>query len=184
MTRKIVCITGMPGAGKSTVAALAKTMGFEVINMGDVVREETRKQNLELSDANLGNVMLALRKKYGQAAVAELCADKIKNSKSSLFVIDGIRSTYEIDVFRKLGTVIILSIQASPSARFTFLTSRKRKDAPIDEKSFGERDGRELKVGVGDAIALADFVIVNNGITIEEFKKRAENFLSRVKVEK
>jgi len=174
----------MPGAGKSTVASVAQSMGFEIINMGDAVREEARRQNLELSDANLGNLMLSLRKKYGQAAVAELCADKIRNSKSGYFVIDGIRSTYEIDVFKKLGNVIVLSIQASPSARFSFLSSRKRKDAPMNEKSFEERDSRELKVGIGEAIALADFVIVNNGITVEELKKKAEDFLNRVKVEK
>jgi len=93
----------MPGAGKSTVASVAQSMGFEIINMGDAVREEARRQNLELSDANLGNLMLSLRKKYGQAAVAELCADKIRNSKSGYFVIDGIRSTYEIDELTTLG---------------------------------------------------------------------------------
>ena len=182
--RKIVCITGMPGAGKSTVAGVAELTGFEMINMGNAVREEARRQNFELSDANLGKIMLALRKKYGQSAVAELCADKIRNSNSSYFVIDGIRSTHEIDVFRKLGTVILISIQASPSTRFTFLTSRKRKDAPMDEKSFDERDVRELRVGIGEAIALADFVIANNGISVEELKRKAENFLNRVKVEK
>ena len=181
---KIVCITGMPGAGKSTVANIAQSMGFEIINMGDAVREEVERQNLELSDVNLGNMMVALRKKYGQSAVAELCADKIRNSSSSYFVIDGIRSTHEIDVFRTLGNVVVLSIQASPSTRFSFLTSRKRKDAPMDEKLFDERDSRELKVGIGEAIALADFVIVNNGITVEKLKKKAEDFLNRAKVEK
>ena len=174
----------MPGAGKSTVAGVAELIGFEMINMGNAVREEARRQNFELSDANLGKIMLALRKKYGQSAVAELCADKIRNSNSSYFVIDGIRSTREIDVFRRLGTVILISIQASPSTRFTFLTSRKRKDVPIDEKSFDERDVRELRVGIGEAIALADFVIANNGISVEDLKREAENFLNRVKVEK
>jgi dephospho-CoA kinase len=171
----------MPGAGKSTVANIAQSMSFEMINMGDAVREEARRQKLDPSDANLGKIMLALRKKYGQAAVAELCAEKIKNSKSSYFVIDGIRSTHEIDIFKKLGNVILVSIQASPSTRLSFLTSRKRKDAPMNDKSFEERDSRELKVGIGEAIALADFVIVNNGITINELKKKAEDFLNHVK---
>jgi len=174
----------MPGAGKSTVASIAQSISFEMINMGDAVREEARRRNLQPSDANLGKIMLSLRRKYGKSAVAELCAEKIKNSKSSYFVVDGIRSTYEIDAFRKLGNVILLSIQASPATRFSFLTSRKRKDAPLDEKSFDSRDSRELKVGIGEAIALADFVIVNNGVTIDELKRKAEDFLRRVKEEK
>ena len=38
--RLIVCLTGMPGAGKSTVAIVLKEKGFSVIIMGDIVREE------------------------------------------------------------------------------------------------------------------------------------------------
>ncbi len=174
----------MPGAGKSTFAEVAKDMGFEVINMGDAVREETLRQNLELTDANLGSVMLAIRKKYGESAVAQLCIENIERSNSNLFVIDGLRSVQEIDAFKKVGNIKVLSIQASPGTRYKFLTSRRRKDAPIDERTFTERDARELKVGIGGAIALADHVIVNNGITIDEFKKRSLEFLRRVKEER
>lgn len=171
----------MPGAGKSTFAEVAKGMGFEVINMGDMVREETRRQNLELTDANLGNVMLIIRKKYGAAAVAQLCIEKIERSSSNLFVIDGLRSIQEIDAFKKVGNVKVLSIQASPGTRYKFLASRRRKDAPLDERTFTERDARELTVGIGGAIALADHIMVNNGITIDEFKKRASEFLRHAK---
>ena len=38
----IVCLTGMPGAGKSTVADSLKKKGFLVITIGDIVREEAR----------------------------------------------------------------------------------------------------------------------------------------------
>ena len=38
--RFFVCLTGMPGAGKSSVADSLKERGFYVISMGDVVREE------------------------------------------------------------------------------------------------------------------------------------------------
>ena len=174
----------MPGAGKSTFAKVAKDMGFEVIHMGDAVREETRHQKLELTDANLGIVMLAIRKKYGKAAVAELCIEKIKRSSSNLFVIDGLRSIPEIEAFKKVGNVTVLSIHASRGTRYKFLALRKRKDAPADERTFTERDVRELKVGIGGAIALADQVIGNNSITIDEFKKRASEFLRQVKEER
>lgn len=173
----------MPGAGKSTFAAVARPSGFKVINMGDTVREETRRQNLDITDANLGVVMISLREKYGEAAVAELCADKIKASKSRFFVIDGVRSVHEIEVFRRLGAVKVVSIQASPSTRYGFLTSRKRKDAPLNDQSFMARDARELKVGIREAIDLADHVIVNNNISVEEFREKAEDFLRRVKEE-
>ena len=44
----------MPGAGKSTVATILQQNGFSIITMGDVVREEAKRRNLELTDSNLG----------------------------------------------------------------------------------------------------------------------------------
>ncbi|MGI0004620.1 MAG: AAA family ATPase, partial [Candidatus Nitrosotenuis sp.] len=37
MPKLIVCLTGMPGAGKSTIAAGLEKKGFVSINMGDAV---------------------------------------------------------------------------------------------------------------------------------------------------
>jgi len=82
----------MPGAGKSTIANGLKSKNFNIINMGDAVRDEAKKRNLEPSGENLGKLMLELRKNNGPGAVAELIEDKIKNSESDVIVIDGIRS--------------------------------------------------------------------------------------------
>ena len=54
--RLIVCLTGMPGAGKSSVASFLKEKGFVVMTMGDVVREEAKRQGLEPTDINLGKM--------------------------------------------------------------------------------------------------------------------------------
>ncbi len=40
----IVCVTGMPGCGKEEVARIAERMGFSVVRMGDVVREEAARR--------------------------------------------------------------------------------------------------------------------------------------------
>ena len=53
----------MPGSGKSTVADSLKKKGFAVIAMGDLVRDEVKRKNLEPTDMNLGNLMLKLRKR-------------------------------------------------------------------------------------------------------------------------
>jgi len=37
----------MPGAGKSTIADGLKLKGYENVNMGNAVREEAKKRNLE-----------------------------------------------------------------------------------------------------------------------------------------
>jgi dephospho-CoA kinase len=47
------------------------------------------------------------------------------------------------------------------------LRTRGRSDDPSNWEEFEERDLRELKVGLGEVIALADEMIVNEG-TIDE----------------
>jgi len=173
LSKLIVCLTGMPGAGKSTIANGLKSKGYEIINMGDAVREEAKKRNIEPSGQNLGKIMLELREKNGPGAVAELIQNKIKNSSSNVIVIDGIRSNEEIQVLRKFGTVKLLSVHASTDTRYSFLIERGRSDDPQTRDNFDERDVREIKVGISTPIALADESISNNDLSIDELIEHA-----------
>ena len=163
----------MPGAGKSTIAQGLKSKNFTIINMGDAVREEAKKRNLEPTGENLGKLMLELRKNNGPGAVAELILNQIKNSESNVIIIDGIRSNEEIQVLKKNGTVKLLSIHASTDTRFDFLSNRGRSDDPKSRNNFDERDNREIGVGISTPIALADESISNNNLTIDELIETA-----------
>jgi dephospho-CoA kinase len=169
----------MPGAGKSTIAEGLKSKGYEIINMGNAVRNEAKKRKLEPTGSNLGKLMLELREKKGPGAVAELVIPQIENSSSEVIIIDGIRSSPEIEVLRKYGTVKLLAIHASTDTRFGFLQQRGRSDDPKTKENFEERDDRELGVGISNPIALSDDAISNNNLTKEElidlsFKKIEE----------
>ena len=168
LTKLIVCLTGMPGAGKSTIADGLKPKGYEIINMGNAVREEAKRRNLEPSRSNLGKLMLELREKNGPGAVAELIKNQIENSSSNVILIDGIRSNDEIEVLRKFGTVKLLAIHASTDTRFDFLQKRGRSDDPQTKEHFEERDNRELGVGISNPIALSDHAITNIDLTKDE----------------
>jgi len=168
MVKLIVCLTGMPGAGKSTIADGLKEKGFEKITMGDAVRAEAVRRKIEPTGTNLGKLMLELREKNGSGAVAELIKDQIANSKSNVILIDGVRSIAEVNVLKKFGTVKILAIHASSDTRFKFLSDRGRSDAPADRQDFVKRDSREMGVGMSDSIVLADETISNNNLTIPQ----------------
>jgi len=182
-TRLVVCLTGMPGAGKSTAAEVAERMGFTAFRMGDDVRLEAEKRNIPPTDENLGAIMLQLRQAGGIVAIAILCKKRIeKDQKSKLVVIDGIRNVNEFLEFRKLGSAVLVSIHTTPERRFKFLQSRGRSDSPQSFQSFESRDRRELTVGIGEAIALADEIIVNSG-SETELKEKSSRLFKRLKQE-
>jgi dephospho-CoA kinase len=158
---RIVAITGMPGAGKSTAAeALVKT-GWTRVVMGDVIRSETKRRGLAPDAKNTGEVMRLLRKEKGESAVADLCLEAIARTGAEKIVVDGIRSMAEVEAFRKKAQVLLVAVDASPERRFELLKERGRSDDPMTHEMFVARDKRELEVGIGKAIALADETVSN-----------------------
>ena len=160
--RVVVGLAGMPGAGKSVVVAVAKGSGYGVVVMGDVVREEAEKRRLEPSPENLGKIMLELRQKEGNSVIAKSCIPKIEKAKEQKVIVDGIRSLSEVEEFKKhFLKFSLISIHSSPETRFKRLYHRQRSDDPENWEIFHERDKRELSVGLGNAIAMAEYLIVN-----------------------
>lgn len=154
----------MPGAGKAVVREVAERCGYGTIIMGDEVRRETEQRGLDLTSRNLGKVMLDLRREEGSSTIARRSIDIILKMKHDIIIVDGIRSLSEVEEFKKhFPTFKLLAIHASPNTRFQRLRIRKRKDDVTVWEKFRERDRRELKVGLGNVIASADIMIVNDG---------------------
>ena len=169
----------MPGSGKSTIVSALKARGLESLNLGDGVRDEAKKRNLEPTGENLGKLMLELRDKNGPGAVANLLTEKIKNSQSEVIIIDGVRSTAEIEVLKNVGSVKLLSIEASAETRYKFLGARGRSDDPETREKFEERDKREIGVGIGKSIEIADETISNDNIALDELTERAYTIIEK-----
>ena len=169
----------MPGAGKSTIVSKLKEQGYETFSLGDGVRAEAKKQNLEPTSENLGKLMLELREKNGPGAIAELLKNSIQNSTHQIIIIDGIRSIHEINVLKQTGNVKLLAVNTFSDTRFVFLSERKRSDDPLTKEKFEERDNREIGVGLQEIIDLADESIENDNITIEQMVDSAIKILQK-----
>ena len=176
----VIGLTGMPGSGKSLAVEAAKELGYEVVTMGDVIREETGKRGLELNPKNMGEMMLRLRAEGGDTIVAEKCIPKIMEKQGRRVVVDGLRSYVEAETFKKrLSNFVLVTVHSSPQIRFERLSTRGRSDDPKTWKVFKERDMRELGVGIGNAIALAEYVIINDS-TKEGLTTQAAEVLKEV----
>jgi dephospho-CoA kinase len=174
----IVAFTGMPGSGKSEAAAIAKEKGFRVLRMGDLVEAMARDEGLPV-----GEVADREREIHGKGIWAERIlelldgggqgAQKAQKAQKAQGAIDGLRGSSELRVFKeRCRDFYLVAIWASPLERRRRLIRRGRFDLEELEK----RDERELSWGLGDSIALADFMIVNGG-SLEEFKEEVSNLL-------
>jgi len=171
---KIIAFTGMPASGKSEAVQLAKDKGIPIVRMGDLVWEETKRQGKPLDDKNVGEIANNMREKHGADIWAKKTVEKIHSlNKSSLLVIDGVRSMEEIEYFKKeLGmNFLIIAINAPNKLRRKRATARGRTDDSKDLKDLEERDKREIRWGLQKVIADADIVILNSG-SLDHFKKQ------------
>lgn len=173
----VIGVVGMPGSGKSVVDDVAENLGFSIVIMGDIIREEVVKRGLKPTSENIGKMMLQIRTEEGQAAVAKKCILEIKSAKSQGIIVDGIRSLAEVKLFRRTFPKFkLLSIHSSPKTRFHRIFNRRRSDDPSNWTIFADRDFRELNVGIGPVIAMADHVIPNEE-SLHRFTSRVRSFL-------
>lgn len=179
----VVGLGGMPGSGKSIVVEVAKELGYSVVTMGDVVREQTRLRGLEPTPQNVGKVMLELRAQEGNYVIAKKCIPKIQEQPTNRVLIDGLRSLFEADIFKEnFSKFVLVAVHAPPKARFERLRLRGRSDDPKTFDVFHERDMRELGVGLGGVIGLAEKIIVNDD-SIEGFKALVRENFGRIETE-
>jgi len=167
--KRVIAVTGMPGAGKGVATEAAKRLGLEVLALGDIIREETERRGLKPTPENMGSVMLQVRRDEGPAVVVRRLVPKIEASRSETVVVEGIRSEDELRELKSKFDVFIVGIHASPRTRFQRLLARGRSDDPKTWDTFYARDSRELHVGLCPVIALADVLLVNEG-SIDELQ--------------
>lgn len=172
----------MPFSGKTEAVKIAKNMNFQVVRMGDMVWDEVNKQGLKLNNKNVGTIANQMREKHGQDIWALKTINKIKSmGKIESIIIDGIRNIEEIDTFkRELGkNFVVVAVEISDKTRQKRALKRGRKDDSKDIKKVKERDQRELRWGLGSAIASADIVVSNEG-SIDGFRKHIKEILERL----
>jgi dephospho-CoA kinase len=170
----------MSGSGKTTLARYAEEMGYEVTTMGDVIRDIAKERGLEPTPRNLDQIAEGIRRERGDAAVAERCIESMRKEEAPRVVVDGIRSLEEVEVFRRaFNDTMLLAAHASPRTRFHRLKARGRSDDPGDWEAFSRRDRRELGFGVGSAIAMVDYMLVNEG-SLKDLKRDFDRLMERL----
>jgi dephospho-CoA kinase len=174
----LIVIAGMPGAGKEEFVSVAMSKAYQVVRMGDVVREFASRSSVGVTDKSVGGFANDERQQHGYDIWAKRCLERVVTDRT---VIDGSRGVMELKVYQeRFGKDIkLVAIHSSPTTRYPRLVRRGRADAPKSVLEFNVRDERELSWGLGSLISLADVMIVNEG-SLEGFKTSCAKVLDSI----
>ncbi len=183
MSLQVIGIVGLPGSGKTEITKALSRFDVPSVRMGDVVWGELKRRGQAITEANVGKLSNEFRKNEGMGAIAKRCVPLIENCGKGkrAVVVDGIRGIAEVDEFRKAvgKNFHLIGVWASQGTRYRRIASRKREDDTLTPESFKEKDLRELGWGLGDAIALSDFMVLNEGDK-QGLSKRSEELFKKI----
>ena len=171
-----VAFTGMPGSGKTEAVKIAQKQDIKVVRMGDIIWEEVKRRGLKINDDNVGRIASELRVTQGK----DICAQRILlKIREDTVVIDGVRSYEEVETFKKrLTDFTLVAIHASPTVRYHRILQRQRPDDATTLEQVKKRDARELAWGIGNVIAMADKMFINEG-NLDELRIFVDNVLGK-----
>ena len=178
----IIGLTGTNGAGKTVTADYLVKKGFEFHSLSDEIRRELETTGLEANRENLIQTGNRLRTEYGPAVLAERIKTRLRPDRH--YVIDSIRSPYEVDALRATGDFRLLHLDAPRQLRYDRVVERGGARTPKDFAEFSEQENREMesddpaKQQLRACYDKADETL-DNGDSIESLQSRLSDIVTR-----
>lgn len=163
--KKIICLVGLPGSGKSFVAEIIKKkFKAKVFRTGDIIREEIKRRGLEYSPTADMVIAHWFHTQGREKIVVERAWKKIKNSRQKLIIIDGFRSPNETKYLEEISKIkpIIISITAPFKIRSKREIQRGRFGKEESISYLKKRDKLEKGHGVLKLMRKANYKIDNS----------------------
>ncbi|MFH1064845.1 MAG: AAA family ATPase [Candidatus Woesearchaeota archaeon] len=189
----IIAITGTISSGKGKVAELFRDKGFKHHSFSSEIRQVAKEHGIEINRKNLSKLGHDLRVESPKESIlGKRLLDKIlkeidKGEKN--FVIEGLRDSDEVDMFRKHELerpeqrFILIGVDALQEVRFERMKKRGRHGEPETFEEFKAIDDHELLGDqgqeVGKTLNMSDYVIQNDK-GLEELKQKVEDISSEI----
>ncbi len=181
----IIGLTGTYCAGKDTVADyMVGRLGFIHFSLSDEIRLLMKEEGIEPTRENLIIFGTNLRKRSGNAVLAESVMKKIEPGKN--YCITSIRHSGEVEKFKTLKGFVLVSVDAPRELRFARMQTIKRPGDPQTLEKFTELENKEAgKSGSGQQVslccAMADIVFINDFDDMEKLYREIDGLLEKIK---
>lgn len=187
---KIVCVSGMPGSGKSIVSDYFTNRSYQFVRFGQITLDEVKRKGLRPTEANERKTRESIRKKHGMAAFAVLNYPKFKKLlKKGNVIADGLYSWAEYKFLKEKfsGNMFLIAVYAPPDLRYERISTRtmpkddtELRHRPFTKREAKSRDYAEIEnLEKGGPIAMADYTILNTK-DLKFFKRQVREFYEEI----
>jgi hypothetical protein len=175
---RVFILVGFQLSGKSSHGhRLRKEKGFPMVETGHAVYHELKRQKLEVNHKNTTKVIKSLLSQ-DPTAFTRIILDfeQDKYNDSEILLLNGVKSPKEVSYIQKRfgkENIVVLGFHASQLSRFSRVTNpdrfvvsgkyqeKKQEDNDLAKwENFISRDTREIGLGIGNAFALANEIII------------------------
>ena len=179
---RVFAVCGLPASGKGEFATILAKTGIPVLSMGDMIRAEVKKRNIEEYPEVFGEVAQQLRQQFGDEILAVRLCSAVDNllEKHDVVLIEGLRGVAEYDVFHSHWSdrFSTIAVTADEEVRFQRIQLRGRAEDG-DRDSLKIRDEREIGWGLDVLINQADFTLSNDG-SLSDFVNKCQIWLEQI----
>ncbi len=169
---QLICVSGMPGSGKSFVSDELVKKGYLYVRFGQIVLDEIIKRNLSPTEENERKIREDIRAKFGMGAMAILNLSKIESLLEKGNVVgDGLYSFAEYKILKeKFGNrLVVIAVYAPPKLRYKRISKRiltkndkDLRNRPLSSEKARARDYAEIEnIEKAGPIAMADYTLLN-----------------------
>jgi len=174
---KIIGLTGTNGAGKGEAAAFFMRHGYAFFSLSDLLREELKKRDREITRNNLIRIGNDLREKYGADILARRIMEKVRGKS----IIDSIRNPREASFLKRKKGFVLIAVDAPAEIRYARVMQRGRDESARSLKAFLAKEQEEITgpdagQQLRRCMKMADYAVINDG-GLDAFHRKLEKFL-------
>lgn len=181
-------LTGRMASGKGEVVRILNDYGFHYVSLSDIVHREAAKIKPAINRGQMQDLGNRLRAQGGAGILGRMVRELIEAAGKPLWVIDGIRNPAEVAELKKMDRFYLVGIESGVETILDRMKKRGRATDTVGEAELhavlerewgnGEPEGGQQ---VGRCLAMADFIIANNG-PLAELKIGLDAVLKKIGV--
>lgn len=180
MAPKAIGLIGTIGAGKDTVSDYIRDRyRFDVITMGDLVREVARERGVEANRDNLTAIQKEHVERFGGDYWIRKVVERVRQNRWEKVIINGIRRPVDAEVAKNSfgNDIVMVLVDADVKVRFSRLQRRGRVGDPKTMEEFMHQEQSEFeKFDFKNTLKHVEKTIHNN-TTIGDLHKSTDALL-------